>query len=463
MLSFFNLVWILPIVFCEVFNTSAWPYAPLSTRGRDIVNNRNETIKWAGVNWPLNAETMIPEGLEWSSVDEILDSIQEVGFNFVRMGYAVEMVDQIYLRNGSDVPMNVALIEALGIINGTRVTREMVAKNPGWTESTTRFQIWGEIMDKAAQRQIYVHPDVHVGKAKWCCSYTDGVAWFDDIDFPVANWTRALEYVANFVKAHKSVVSMSLRNEVRESHNRTLDYGWATLVGNFTHGSDIIHRSNPDLLITWSGLNYDTDLSALTAGTNYMTAPCYKCDYAKDKYRLPARYFNISEHAWADKLVWELHAYDTAHDIDTDDCEIFQAEMYRNGFNALGIPKPKACNITQDCPDAVNMAPIVFTEFGSAQDPTIYNSTLQTCLRKILTEYDISWAMWGLAGSYRTRSGIQGYEDSWALTNYNWSDWRSPGIVQNWWKPYVYETLNNTPWNGANTTNPGTAKWGSKN
>lgn len=33
-------------------------------------------------------------------------------------GYAIEMIDQVYDRNGSDVPLEVALINALGYING---------------------------------------------------------------------------------------------------------------------------------------------------------------------------------------------------------------------------------------------------------------------------------------------------------------------------------------------------------
>lgn len=66
-------------------NSSAWPYAPFSTKGRDIVNSRGEVITWAGVNWPLSGETMVPEGLEWASAEEILDSVASVGFNFIRM------------------------------------------------------------------------------------------------------------------------------------------------------------------------------------------------------------------------------------------------------------------------------------------------------------------------------------------------------------------------------------------
>lgn len=66
-------------------NSSVWPYGPFSTKGRDIVNARGEAITWAGVNWPMSGETMIPEGLEWASADQILDDVASVGFNFIRM------------------------------------------------------------------------------------------------------------------------------------------------------------------------------------------------------------------------------------------------------------------------------------------------------------------------------------------------------------------------------------------
>jgi endoglucanase len=81
---------------------------------------------------------MVPEGLEWASAEDILDDIASVGFNYIRMyawhsilthgqeqhwrnlprGYAIEMVDQVYDRNGTDVPLEVAMISALGYVNG---------------------------------------------------------------------------------------------------------------------------------------------------------------------------------------------------------------------------------------------------------------------------------------------------------------------------------------------------------
>lgn len=65
--------------------SSKWPYGPFSTKGRHIVNAKGEAVTWAGVNWPGSGETMVPEGLEWASVEDILDQVKSVGFNFIRL------------------------------------------------------------------------------------------------------------------------------------------------------------------------------------------------------------------------------------------------------------------------------------------------------------------------------------------------------------------------------------------
>lgn len=348
------------------------------------------------------------------------------------------MVDQVYDRDGQDVPLEVAMIQALGYVNGTKVTNEIVAKNPSWTRETTRFEIWSDIATIATEKGIFIHPDVHVGKAQWCCSHVDGNAWFDDVNFNTTHWLRGISYVANWAKAHANIVSMSLRNELRESWNNTgLYYNWQTLVGNMSAGADAIHEANPDVLITWSGLQYDEDLSALTSKKNILTAPCYKCTAIRDAYRREPVYFDLDSYPWADKLVWELHLYSSSEDVDTGTCEAIEAGLYRNGFNALGIDPPAACNTTNDCPLAQRLAPVMLTEFGHNQDPTMYNDTLQSCLQQFTKKHGVSWSMWALAGSYRIRSGVQGLGDTWSLTNYNWSGWNFPEGIEDYWKPWV--------------------------
>lgn len=175
-----NDVWS-PLFSRQETSPSSWPYGPFSTQGRDIINAKSEPVTWVGVNWPGSGETMVPEGIEFSSIGDILDLVKSVGFNFIRLTYAIEMVDQIYERQGSDVGLEIAMIKGLGYENGTKVTREILERHPGWTKDTTRFEIWDAIAEAAAERQIYVHPDVHVGKAQWyvCLMTKLELRWLD--------------------------------------------------------------------------------------------------------------------------------------------------------------------------------------------------------------------------------------------------------------------------------------------
>lgn len=81
------------------------------------------------------------------------------------------------------------------------------------------------------------------------------------------------------------------------------------------------------------------------------------------------------------------------------------------------------------------------TDFGWAQDETLFNDTPQGCIRNFTTQHNISWAVWSLAGSYRIRSGAQGVPDTWALSNYEWDGWNFPKGIEQWRKPWVATTL----------------------
>lgn len=126
----------------------SWPDTPLYTSGRDIKNARNETVTYAGVNWPGAADVMIPEGLQYQSISTIVSKIKALGMNVIRLTYAIEMVDDIY--EGGDVSLEDALTIALGALNGSKVLGEILAANPAFTANTTRLQVW--LDTKSGQR-----------------------------------------------------------------------------------------------------------------------------------------------------------------------------------------------------------------------------------------------------------------------------------------------------------------------
>ncbi|KAK4199531.1 glycoside hydrolase family 5 protein [Triangularia verruculosa] len=426
-------------------SSTTWPYGPFSTRGRDIINSRNEVITWAGVNWPLSGETMIPEGLEHASADSILDRIASAGFNFIRMPYAIEMIDLFYLNNQTSPPFPQTLLSTLGPDNGTLITTQILTHNPIWTRNTTLLKIWSDVVRMAAAKQLYVHPDAHVSKAKWCCSHADGNAWFGDTHFHTGNWKRGLEYVAAWAGNHSNIVSMSLRNEPRSS-SIAGGYNWVNFLGNMTSAADAIHAANPDLLITWAGMQFGQDLSALTtANKNLWTAGCYKCDAVRDGLRREPVYFNLDDHPWGGKVVWEVHLYESSEDMDTGNCRMIEAGLYRNGFNALGMGRPAACNSTlraagveeEWCAPAQKLTPVILSEFGRRQDGGLMSDVLLGCLREFTKRYGVSWAMWSLAGRYRIREGRQQDEDAWGLLNGTWNGWRFEEGVEGFWKPWV--------------------------
>jgi hypothetical protein len=122
-----------------ISRASSWPHTPFTTTGRDIKNNLNETITYAGVNWPGAADVMIPEGLQYQSIATIISKIKDLGMNVIRLTYAIEMIDNIYAN--VDSSLKIAFVQALGEVNGMKVLKQVLESNPGFTEDTTRLEV----------------------------------------------------------------------------------------------------------------------------------------------------------------------------------------------------------------------------------------------------------------------------------------------------------------------------------
>src|SRR5271168_708442 len=91
---------------------------PLSRSDRWIIDANSNHVPIVGINWPGAADTMLPEGLEYQSIANIVEKISQTGCNTVRLTFAIEMIDDI-LDNGGDVSLNNTLVNALGVENGT--------------------------------------------------------------------------------------------------------------------------------------------------------------------------------------------------------------------------------------------------------------------------------------------------------------------------------------------------------
>ncbi|GMF78247.1 unnamed protein product [Aspergillus oryzae] len=366
---------------------------PLSTSGRWIVDANGQNITFAGVNWPGASEAMLPEGLQYQSIDNIVDKIKTLGMNVIRLTFAIEMIDDI-LETGRDVSIKDSLVKALGEKNGTKVFSNIVRHNPQFGVDTTRLQVG-----------VYVHLDNHISKAMWCCSGTDGNTWFGDRYFDVAKWHRGWQYMAEHVfktprslassvtdattqvKSLPAVKSVGMRNELRKAEdNPTLvntTYNWRYWYRHMVENANQIHAANRNLLIYFSGLDYDTRLSPIPTGAELGNGTAFR----KDDFE------------YADKIVLELHNYERT----ATSCEDLKSSLWNAGFNALD---------TQNS-SIVNIMPVQMTEFGFPQDNTTYTDVYASCLREWLPSLQAGWMVWVIAGSYYIRKGIQDDDELW--------------------------------------------------
>jgi hypothetical protein len=128
------------LLFIPLSRTRSLQPLPLSRSDRWIIDANNNHVPIVGINWPGAADTMLPEGLQYQSIANIVEKISQTGFNTVRLTFAIEMIDDI-LDNGGDVSLNDTLVNALGVENGTVILGDILNNNPQFTTDTTRLQV----------------------------------------------------------------------------------------------------------------------------------------------------------------------------------------------------------------------------------------------------------------------------------------------------------------------------------
>jgi hypothetical protein len=129
-----------PISTATVSATRSFQPLPFSSSDRWIVDANGNNVPVVGINWPGAADTMLPEGLGYQSIANIVQWLTDTGFNTVRLTFAIEMVDDI-LDNGGDVTLSDTLTQALGPANGTIILADILTNNPEFTANTTRLQV----------------------------------------------------------------------------------------------------------------------------------------------------------------------------------------------------------------------------------------------------------------------------------------------------------------------------------
>lgn len=211
-------------------------------------------------------------------------------------------------------------------------------------------------------------------------------------------------------------MSISIRNEPRDPVNNPEvreTYNWRDWYGFIKQGAESVHRSNSDVIIFLSGLNYDTYVTPVFRGT--VLEPGTET-------------FNWDNFAgYNEKLALEIHNYETG----INSCDSLKYNLYTKGLQAMH-PEDSG---------TVNVFPVMVTEFGFAMDGSTWQNVYGTCLAEYLPSEQAGWMIWVLVGSYYVRSGIQDYDETWGLMNHDWSEWRDLGYIKNQAIPMVQASI----------------------
>eukprot|EP00253_Pinus_taeda_P002179 PITA_02179 len=372
------LILLAAFILCEVTVS-----IPLQVRSRWIVDETTgRRVKFACVNWVGHLQPVLPEGLSTQPVSHIANTISSLGFNCVRLTWAIFMVTDPALSN-------LTVAQTFASLNLSHAAAGVAKHNPRIL-GLSHIEAYQHVVKALDKASVMVILDNHVSKPMWCCAVDDGNGFFGDKYFDPKLWVRGLETMASHFKDYHNVVAMSLRNELRGP--RANPKGWYT---HMQRGAQAVHKTNPNVLVILSGLHFDTDLSFL--GSKPVSLPFKK------------------------KIVYEYHWYAFG-------------DMWDGGFpNQLcGTITASVESYGAFIVEAVNgtSAPLFISEFGIDQRGVNNNDNRYiNCFLAFAAGGDFDWALWTLQASYYIRDGVQGNIETYSVLNEDWEGIRNPDFI----------------------------------
>lgn len=355
---------------------------PFSTSGNQIIDASGATVRLRCVNWPGSMETLMPEGLQHNSIDNIVQLIKQMNMTCVRLTYSIDAART----------ENLTVYQSLSRLKLDSALQGFMKFNENLINRTT-LEIFDAVLDQLGRANIFVLIDNHISKAMWCCSDVDGNGFWGDRYFDVASWVDGVRTMARKTIGRPYVIAMSLRNELRGLRQNVPDWYQNILIG--------LHQAvasvNPDLLIVISGLSYDLDLS-----------------FIREK---PIQQLVLP--SVAKKIVYEAHWYSWSNYGHSTEC----SKMKDGIMSAWGFILDLGHNYT---------APVWLTEFGTDVDHYHGNDTFIECVKSFLQTdrtSNMSWSYWVLVGTYYLRSGAPESHESFGLLTDDWQSIKSKSFI----------------------------------
>ncbi|MEV6208039.1 cellulase family glycosylhydrolase [Kitasatospora sp. NPDC051914] len=228
--------------------------APLSTRGRDIVDADGRKFQLRAGNWdgaqgswngsgdkadPANHHSGqdshgIPLGLDRTPLPALLADFHRLGLNSIRLPFSNEMI-----RTTAPVP------------------DAAVAANPA-LRGLTPLGVYDAVVRALTADGFAVILNNHTNTTRWCCGLDGNERW--NSSQSTRQWEDDWVFMARRYRDDKRVVGADLYNEVRRDYLDDPNWGlgdahdWYTAAQRA--GDRILTEGSPDLLIVVEGINW---------------------------------------------------------------------------------------------------------------------------------------------------------------------------------------------------------------
>ncbi|MBM7479779.1 glycoside hydrolase family 5 protein [Oerskovia jenensis] len=396
--------------------SASWD-APLSTRGRYVVDADGDRFKLKSANWdgaqghwngsgdrndPANHNSGIsydiPMGLDRVPMATLMSDFHGLGLNSIRLSYSNEML-------GMTAPVPDVAVTANPQLRGM-----------------TPLQVFDEVVEALTADGFAVILNNHTTTSRWCCGADDGNSKpysSQTIEKWISDWVMLTERYAD----NPRVVGMDLRNEVRRDILDDPNWGMGDkndLYKSYQQAGVAIQRANPDVLVIMEGINWQ----GIPLDGLFHDRPHLK-PVANLSNTLP----------YPDKLVYAAHIYaytGPQHTGATGLGETHDARYRDLSASELAAEVKKAAAFVTTANQHYT-APVWFSEFGigSSDETGALDKAWWANFTDILVANDSDFAAWPLV-AHATDDGT--FVDSYSLLAYK-TDGTRLSIADDWRYP----------------------------
>ncbi|WP_329303437.1 glycoside hydrolase family 5 protein [Streptomyces sp. NBC_00659] len=398
--------------------------APLSTRGRYIVDADGNRFRLKSANWdgaqgswtgsgsvddPANHHAGqdsygVPLGLDRASLPQLLDDFHRLGINSIRLPFSNEMIH-------STVPVPDVAVTANPELRGR-----------------TPLQVYDAVVAALTRSGFAVILNNHTSTSRWCCGVDGNERW--NSSQSTQQWADDWVFMARRYAGDPRVVGADLYNEVRRDVLDDPNWGLGDAHDWYAAaqlaGDRILSEANANLLVVIEGINWTgLPVDGLPHGRPTLT---------------PVR--NLSHTLVAShKLVYSAHFYGytgpnhsgatgigETHDARYQD--LTRDQLYQVlGDQAFFISSEANQHFT---------APVWISEFGIGAGET--GAAARTWFGNItdyFADHDVDFAYWPLVS-------WEGHDD-WSLLRYDTSGNRYGILDQSDWRGTAWNRLMTAP------------------